>query len=1329
MVAPRVNRRPRRGQQQQPGPCLTLLLCSIFCVGFLPSPTDCRKPYNITLGYLTAIKGSENAQFRQGLVISGAISYAIDQINNNSNLLPNHHLNLIWADTHADSFYGTRELTTLWASGAVAFFGPEDTCEKEAFIAAAWDLPMISYKCSDAAVSDRTIYKTFARLQPPDVQVTKSITALLRHFNWSKFSIVKGSTHAWQAIARNLREQASKYNLTINSEDEFKEPYQPDFDPSLFPEIIEKTYRKTRIYIFLGELNSLIDMMLEMFNKQLLSLGEYVVIYFDRQQYNPDDPTFYFRSSLIHMDDDIPDNFEVIEAMQSLLIITSTHPTNPEYEHFKTMVNKYNELPPFSFPNPFSSMAGLPNGMQGYQKPITEFAANLYDSVYLYAEALEKTFATNGTIKNGEKIIDHICGKRYKSIQGITLFIDDNCDAEGNYTLLGRQREVSKKANFSMNPVGIFLSNTTGAGALPSLRQLVNTTIEWIKGLPLDEPECGYNGDKCADEPDNTPHIVGGVVGGIMGLIILFAIFVYRDWKYEQEIAGLVWKIDIDDISFEDFESSSSKLGSLFDITDEHTEQSQQELFAHTGTYKGRIVRVKRLAFQGKKNMEISREMRKEMKTMRELRHDNINPFLGACVQHTAILLVMEYCTKGSLCDVLEDTTIKLDSTFIASLVFDLIKGMAYLHQSELKMHGNLKSPNCVITSRWVLQITDFGLRPLRSLAAKEYLSESDLYRDSLWTAPELIRSADCGMASQKADVYAFGIILHEFMTRHGVWGNCLMEPRDIIIRIQAGAIVRPPIVELEVQDYVLDCMQACWEEEPEKRPTFTEIKDQLKKMRDGMVKTNIMDNMVFLLERYANNLEALVSERTMELQVEKKKSENLLHRMLPKTVAEQLMKGLQVEPETYEEVTIFFSDIQGFTSLCAESTPLEVVTFLNDLYTMFDHIISHYDVYKVETIGDAYMVASGLPLRNGHEHAGQIATMALHLLKECGNFRIRHRPERTLKVRIGIHSGPVVAGVVGSAMPRYCLFGDTVNTASRMESTGEASRIHCSPQAAEVLEKLGGYDLSPRGLVHVKGKGDLQTFWVNDKVNLIEEIAPFPPLPTAVEPTIHSFFNRTPRGSLRGRISHNGSLRSIPEEHRRRLSLAHLKRQILRHGSMTSGSKPHRDSETESSTGSYHFSNSMMARRGSGPTVSREKQLSILPTVPDESTRPLLLGEYVKNGFLPRGRIKLRSAENGAAKSSSDRLVHSTPSSLKNTSVDLHEMDETAGGQGGFDPFLLKCSLLKGSGTRSVQNLYSRNPQGEGEGDAGSPDRRNGQNHVFQKNSGPAVVIAQAAC
>lgn len=199
---------------------------------------------------------------------------------------------------------------------------------------------------------------------------------------------------------------------------------------------------------------------------------------------------------------------------------------------------------------------------------------------------------------------------------------------------------------------------------------------------------------------------------------------------------------------------------------------------------------------------------------------------------------------------------------------------------------------------------------------------------------------------------------------------------------------------------------------------------------------------------------------------------------MLPRPVADQLKLGHRVQAESYDCVTIYFSDIVGFTTMSAESTPLEVVTFLNDLYTMFDSIIENYDVYKVETIGDAYMVVSGLPIRN-EEHAGEIASMALHVLQSVRKFTIRHRPTEALRLRIGLHSGPVCAGVVGLKMPRYCLFGDTVNTASRMESTGEALKIHCSNECRNLLEALSGYVLTERGPLEVKGKGLKITHWL----------------------------------------------------------------------------------------------------------------------------------------------------------------------------------------------------------------------------------------------------------
>jgi class 3 adenylate cyclase len=177
--------------------------------------------------------------------------------------------------------------------------------------------------------------------------------------------------------------------------------------------------------------------------------------------------------------------------------------------------------------------------------------------------------------------------------------------------------------------------------------------------------------------------------------------------------------------------------------------------------------------------------------------------------------------------------------------------------------------------------------------------------------------------------------------------------------------------------------------------------------------------------------------------------------------------------------VTVAFSDICGFTALSAESTPMQVVDMLNDLYTTFDTVIDTFDVYKVETIGDAYMVASGLPVRNGDFHACAISRMSLALLNVVQSFKVRHRPQHQLRLRIGIHTGPVCAGIVGMTMPRYCLFGDTVNTASRMESHSEPMRIHVSQQTKEVLDTFGTFVLEPRGLISMKGKGEMMTWWL----------------------------------------------------------------------------------------------------------------------------------------------------------------------------------------------------------------------------------------------------------
>ncbi|KAM6982475.1 atrial natriuretic peptide receptor 1 isoform 1-T1 [Tautogolabrus adspersus] len=254
-------------------------------------------------------------------------------------------------------------------------------------------------------------------------------------------------------------------------------------------------------------------------------------------------------------------------------------------------------------------------------------------------------------------------------------------------------------------------------------------------------------------------------------------------------------------------------------------------------------------------------------------------------------------------------------------------------------------------------------------------------------------------------------------------------------------------------------------------------------------------------IQNYAQNLK----EKTEDLKRQRQLAEDLLHQMLPKSVARQLRQQKHVEAESYDRVTIFFSDIVGFTSISASCTPLQVVEMLNNLYMCFDTRIDSYDVYKVETIGDAYMVVSGLPERNGDRHADEIAKMALDLVAAVRQVNVPHMPNQRLQLRAGIHTvlldcalysnfsvmvvascslsprspGPCVAGIVGYKMPRYCLFGDTVNTASRMESTSLPQKIHASSETYLALIKDNAYELQLRGEIEVKGKGKMNTYWL----------------------------------------------------------------------------------------------------------------------------------------------------------------------------------------------------------------------------------------------------------
>ncbi len=210
----------------------------------------------------------------------------------------------------------------------------------------------------------------------------------------------------------------------------------------------------------------------------------------------------------------------------------------------------------------------------------------------------------------------------------------------------------------------------------------------------------------------------------------------------------------------------------------------------------------------------------------------------------------------------------------------------------------------------------------------------------------------------------------------------------------------------------------------------------------------------------------------------ERDRADGLLLNILPEAIAARLKDEPGIIADAFDDVTVLFADIVGFTRLSAVISSVELVQMLNELFTEFDHLAARHGLEKIKTIGDAYMAVAGLP-GPLEDHAGATAHMALDMIEVVRRYS--EQSGRQLDIRIGIHTGPAVAGVIGVNKFAYDLWGDTVNTASRMESHGEPGRIQVSDATRARL--AGRFELQERGGLQIKGKGAMQTCFLGAPV------------------------------------------------------------------------------------------------------------------------------------------------------------------------------------------------------------------------------------------------------
>merc|ERR1711862_1011633 len=415
-----------------------------------------------------------------------------------------------------------------------------------------------------------------------------------------------------------------------------------------------------------------------------------------------------------------------------------------------------------------------------------------------------------------------------------------------------------------------------------------------------------------------------------------------------------------------------------------------------------------------------------------KLRHPNIVTVMGAVIDPSQeALLIMEFMEKGSLYDTLRDETYLIDGGLLLNILGDIAQGARFLHSANPQViHGDIRSANILLDSKFRAKITDFGL------SQKHEIGVAISTASKLWMAPELLRG-ESGNTTQ-SDVYSFGILLYEVYSKQDPYDG--ENVADVLKDVMNKHVnKRPSPIPSNMPPTVSEIMKGCVDPDPNERPSFETLDLILKRLNGQQLedKSNIRRNSIvggtLLLH---NNTTSIMN--------------NLLYNVFPTHIADALKQGRKVEQENHECVTVFFSDIVGFTTISQSMSAQKVCQ-------MLDHVKR-----IVEFSKDAIKAASETCIDEEHPEKGCV------------------------QIRVGFHSVPVIADVIGTRLPKYDVFGDTVNTASRMESNSETGRIHCSKASADLLKYQDPkIRLVSRGKIEVKGKGLMSTYWVgNDEQN-----------------------------------------------------------------------------------------------------------------------------------------------------------------------------------------------------------------------------------------------------
>ncbi|KAI6205046.1 hypothetical protein M3Y94_00747900 [Aphelenchoides besseyi] len=967
------------------------------------------------------------------------------------------------------------------------FIGPYCNAELDAVakMAAFWNIPIIGYMASSTSFADKSTYKTLSRVS---LRTTNSLalatSSLLKHYDWTKIAVVTNTgNNAFERLTA-FEDIFHRYEIEIVKKVIFEE----NIDSKGIIETGHLDDLRASARIIVCIFSSTREMSIE-FMKAAKTAGikehDFVFILPWLQAEAKD------ASPWIGPDGQTLQN--VKDDFANVIIIDD--------------VNGFDN----ALLTPFRERLEA-NGLSVDQLNLANIYGyiHLYDSLKLYAIAATKAINETGNLNvttdglflwNKMRRLEFPGLVSAEGISSGTVIMDDLAERAAVYAafyVAPNRDEVMKLVE--MNPY--FLTNCDGlvnrSGCM-ELRLTDLLTGFWpsIDGkMPSDEPICGFRNERC----DYTLMIVIGILA-LLVVIIVISIFICLHIMENRALSRTSWRIFRDDMRI----VNSDEVKSMLSIGSTRTKLSNMNAFAKHHAIIGTNTHASFHMYPQRRPIAFVREDLQLLGYMKQMIHDNLNPFLGMSFNEKEEMLIFwKFCSRGSVQDVIYNDDLSLDTQFHAAFIRDITLGLEYLHASAIGYHGSLTPWSCLIDRNWMVKLTDYGIaNPLEkgSIAKETLLDDNEnsgalQATNAVYCAPEMLqnreqnrrRAMDKSWVKQTAgrrqagDIYAFGILAYEILFR-ALPFPATTNIDELVEYLKDGSKkCRPSIQDRsKVHPDIAALLLDCWSSNPEIRPSIRRVR--LNTENYLKVKGSLVDQMMRMMENYANNLEKLVQERTGMLEEANQRADKLLSQLLPGYVANELKMGRSVPPKTFKQASVFFSDIVGFTTICSSSSPLEVVTMLNTVYTGFDDIINKHGAYKVETIGDAYLVVSGIPQENGTRHLMNLSDVSLEIRTYLKDFTVPHRKTERIRIRIGLHTGTVAAGVVGITAPRYCLFGDTVNMASRMESTGVPEKIQVSQQFKDALERYyPEFETTFRGEQEIKGKGLCKTYFLDGK-------------------------------------------------------------------------------------------------------------------------------------------------------------------------------------------------------------------------------------------------------